>query len=85
MGVAPITNQSGQKTGRAMTRFGRHNVRRILYMGSLVASHRNERFKYFYKKLIAAGKPKKVALVAVMRKMLVILNAMIMKKTPFFC
>jgi len=85
VGVAPITSQSGQKTGKAMTRFGRHNVRRVLYMGALVASRHNEKFKYFYKKLIDAGKPKKVAIVAVMRKMLVILNTMIMKKTAFLC
>jgi transposase len=85
VGVAPITNQSGQKTGKAMTRFGRHNVRRVLYMGALVASHHNKKFKHFYTKLIEAGKPKKVAIVAVMRKMLVILNTMVMKKTAFSC
>jgi transposase len=85
VGVAPITNQSGQKTGKAMTRFGRHNVRRILYMGALVACRYNEKFKHFYKKLVEAGKAKKVAIVAVMRKMLVILNSMIMTKTAFLC
>lgn len=83
VGVAPITNQSGQKTGKAMTRYGRHGVRKVLYMGALVASRRNARFKYLYEKLVAAGKPKKVALVAVMRKMVVILNAMIMSKKAF--
>lgn len=83
VGVAPITNQSGQKTGKAMTRFGRHNVRRVLYMGALVACKFNPKFKYFYNKLIEAGKPKKVAIVAVMRKMLVILNTMIMTKKAF--
>lgn len=85
VGVAPITNQSGQKTGKAMTRFGRHNVRRVLYMGALVACRHNMKFKHFYNKLIEAGKPKKVAIVAVMRKMLVVLNAMITKKTAFSC
>lgn len=85
VGVAPITNQSGQKTGKAMTRFGRYNVRKVLYMGALVASNHNKKFKHFYKKLVESGKPKKVAIVAVMRKMLVILNAMIMKKTAFSC
>lgn len=83
VGVAPITNQSGLKTGKAMTRYGRHGVRRILYMGALVACRHNNRFKYFYEKLIAAGKPKKVAIVAVMRKMVIILNAMIMSKRAF--
>lgn len=83
IGVAPITNQSGQKTGRAITRYGRHGVRKILYMGALVACKHNEKLKIFYKKLVDAGKPKKVAIVAVMRRMLVILNAMIMRKRPF--
>lgn len=83
VGVAPITNQSGQKTGKAMTKFGRHHVRKILYMGALVACRYNEKLKHFYRKLIEAGKPKKVAIVAVMRKMLVILNAMIMSKKAF--
>ena len=83
VGVAPITNQSGQKTGKAMTKYGRHGVRKVLYMGALVASRRNDRFKYFYEKLVKAGKPKKVALVAVMRKMVVILNVMVASKKAF--
>ena len=83
VGVAPITKQSGQKNGKATTQYGRHGVRKILYMSALVASKHNIRFKYFYEKLIAAGKPKKVAIVAVMRKMVVILNAMIMSKKTF--
>jgi transposase len=83
VGVAPITNQSGQKTGKAMTKYGRHGVRKILYMGALVACRFNKRFKDFYERLIAAGKPKKVAIVAVMRKMLVTLNAMLMSKRAF--
>jgi transposase len=83
VGVAPITNQSGKKTGKAMTKYGRHGVRKVLYMGALVASRRNNRFKYFYEKLLQTGKPKKVALVAVMRKMLVTLNAMVASKKAF--
>ncbi|HVW99313.1 MAG TPA: IS110 family transposase [Candidatus Babeliaceae bacterium] len=85
VGVAPITNQSGQKSGKAMTKYGRHGIRKILYMGALVAVKHNKKFKPFYEKLIAAGKPKKVAIVAVMRKMLVVLNAMIMSKRAFSC
>lgn len=85
VGVAPITNQSGQRSGKAKIKYGRHGVRKILYMCALVASKHNNRFKYFYEKLIAGGKPKKVAVVAVMRKMLVILNAMIMSKKAFSC
>ena len=83
VGVAPITNQSGQKSGKAMTRYGRQNVRRVLYMGALVASRHSSKFKLFYNKLVEAGKPKKVAIVAVMRKMIVILNSMIMTKKAF--
>lgn len=85
VGVAPITNQSGQRTAKAMTRYGRHGVRKILYMGALVACRYNDKFKFFYKKLIDAGKAKKVAIVAVMRKMIIILNAMIMSKKAFSC
>jgi transposase len=83
VGVAPITNQSGQKTGKAMTKFGRNSIRKILYMGALSVCRWDTKFKSFYEKLVAAGKPKKVAIVAVMRKMLVILNAMITHKKAF--
>lgn len=84
VGVAPITQQSGQKTGKAMTRYGRHAIRRVLYMGALVACRHNSHLTHFYQKLIHAGKPKKVAIVAVMRKMIVILNAMIQSKKHFY-
>lgn len=83
VGVAPITKQSGQKKGKAMTQKGRNAVRRVLYMGALVAAHHNPIFKPFYNSLIERGKPKKVALVAVMRKMIVVLNAMITKNMAF--
>lgn len=83
VGVAPITSQSGIKTGKAMTRYGRSSIRKVLYMGALTACRYNEKLKLFYEKLRAAGKPAKVAIVAVMRKMIVILNAMIASKSPF--
>lgn len=83
VGVAPITNQSGQREGRAMTKHGRSGVRKILYMGALSACRHNPKLKEFYKRLLGAGKLKKVAIVAVMRKMLVILNAMLQSKTRF--
>lgn len=83
VGVAPITNESGQKIGKATTKYGRFGVRKILYMGALTASRYNPKLKMFYKKLIDAGKPPKVALVAVMRKMIVILNAMIQSRKAF--
>lgn len=84
VGVAPITNESGKKAGKAMTKYGRFGVRKILYMGALVASRHNPKLRVFYKKLIDAGKPPKVALVAVMRRMIVILNAMVQSKKHFY-
>jgi transposase len=83
VGVAPLTQQSGQRNGRALTRYGRKNIRKILYMSALTASRYNTTLHHFYERLVKAGKLKKVALVAVMRKMLVILNAMIQSKTCF--
>src|SRR3990167_687204 len=84
VGVAPITNQSGQRTGKAMTKYGRHGVRKILYMAALTACRYNDKMKTFYTKLIAAGKLKKVAIIAVMRRMIVILNAMMQSKKYYF-
>lgn len=77
VGVAPMTKQSGKKQGHARIQQGRGSVRHVLYMAALVASRFNPVFKEFYVRLIEKGKPAKVALVAVMRKMLVTLNAMI--------
>lgn len=83
VGVAPMTKESGKFRGKAVTQQGRESVRRVLYMAALVAAYRNDRFKIFYQKLLAKGKVKKVALVAVMRKMIVTLNAMVQTNTPF--
>lgn len=77
VGVAPITKQSGKWHGVASTNYGRATVRKVLYMAALVASKHNSKLREFYEGLVARGKLKKVALVAVMRKMIVILNAMI--------
>ncbi len=77
VGVAPLTKQSGKWAGISSTRYGRPAVRKILYMGALVATRHNDRMRQFYDRLVTAGKPKKVALVAVMRKMIVTLNAMV--------
>lgn len=84
VGVAPITHESGKKVGKSFIKYGRFGVRKTLYMGALVASRHNPPLKSFYEKLVSAGKPPKVALVAVMRKMIVILNAMIQSKKPFY-
>jgi transposase len=83
VGVAPITRQSGRWRGRASIGGGRAAVRAALYMGALVASRHNPVIRAFYQRLVAAGKPKKVALTAAMRKLLVILNAMQRDHTPF--
>lgn len=60
-------------------------MRKALYMGALVAARHNPTIKEFYERLLGAGKPKKVALVACMRKLLVILNAMIRDRSPWRC
>lgn len=76
IGVAPFNRDSGQMRGKRAIFGGRAQVRRILYMAALVAIRFNAVIKRFYNRLISAGKPKKVAIVACMRKLLTILNAM---------
>ena len=77
VGVAPIARDSGQQKGKRKTYAGRSMVRKVLYMAALVSTRYNARMKAFYQRLVSQGKPKKVALVAVMRKLLVTLNVMI--------
>ena len=77
VGVAPINRDSGTMRGKRAIFGGRPDVRRVLFMAALVASRHNPVIKAFYQRLLAAGKPKKVALVACMRKLLTILNAMV--------
>lgn len=76
-GVAPLARDSGLHRGRRVAWGGRAQLRGALYMAALVASRRNPVLSAFYKKLVAAGKPKKLALTALMRRLLVILNAML--------
>lgn len=76
-GVAPLNRESGQWRGKRSCWGGRARVRRVLYMAALSASRHNPVIRPFYQRLIAAGKPHKVALTACMRKLLIILNAMI--------
>jgi transposase len=76
-GVAPLNRDSGRFRGRRAVWGGRSHVRRVLYMVALVAARRNPTFTTFYQRLRAAGKPGKLALVAVMRKMVVYLNAIL--------
>jgi hypothetical protein len=75
-GLAPWTRQSGQWRGKSFIGGGRAHVRSALFMGALVAVKHNRMLKAFYERLIAAGKEKMVALIAVARKLLTILNAM---------
>ena len=76
VGVAPFNRESGRWHGHRFIRGGRASLRASLYMGALVAAQHNPVLRAFYRRLRAAGKPAKVALVAVMRKLLTILNAM---------
>ncbi|EIS8441831.1 IS110 family transposase [Salmonella enterica] len=79
VGVAPINRDSGTMRGRRTIFGGRAGVRAALYMAALVATRFNPVIKTFYMRLLTAGKAKKVALVACMRKLLTILNAMLRK------
>ena len=77
VGVAPFNRDSGPRRGKRSVWGGRSRVRATLYMAALSASRYNPVLRVFYQRLLAAGKPKKVALTACMRKLLTILNAMI--------
>jgi transposase len=83
VGVAPRKRDSGTLRGRRTIWGGRAHVRTVLDMGTLVATRFNPRIKAFYERLLAAGKVKKVALTACMRKFLTILNAMLKHRTPW--
>ena len=77
VGVAPLNRDSGTFRGKRSTWGGRAQVRRPLYMAALAATRCNPALRAFYARLLAAGKPKKVALTACMRKLLLTLNAMV--------
>ena len=83
IGVAPLARDSGTLRGRRIVWGGRAPVRAVLYMGTLVATRRNAVISAFYGRLVTAGKPKKVALLACMRKLLTILNAMMRTNTTW--
>ncbi len=77
VGVAPVNKDSGRKQGKRRVYGGRSTVRSVLYMAALAAKRYNPRIKKFYEELLLRGKEKKVALTACMRKLIVILNAML--------
>ena len=77
VGVAPLNRDSGTMRGKRTVWGGRARVRAVLYMGALVASRFNPVIRTFYQRLLVAGKPKKLALTACMRKLLTMLNAIL--------
>ena len=76
VGVAPVNKDSGKKKGKRRVYGGRADVRSVLYMATLAAKKFNPVIRNMYERLLKNGKEKKVALTACMRKLLVILNAM---------
>lgn len=82
-GLAPFTRQSGSWKGRSFIGGGRTAVRTVLFMAALVATRHNPVLKAFYEHLLQAGKPKMLALLAVARRLLVILNAILRDKRPW--
>ncbi len=83
VGVAPFVHQSGTLTAPARIRGGRAAVRRVLYMAAVTASRHNPVLKSFYERLIAKGKPAKLALVALMRRLVVFANAVLRSGQPW--
>ena len=77
VGVAPLTKISGKFDGKRPVRGGRSTVRRVLYMASLVGTQKNPVIRQFYLKLLQKGKPKKLALIACMRKLLLMIHDMV--------
>jgi transposase len=82
-GLAPFTRQSGQWRGKSFIAGGRAAPRSALFIGAMVAARHNGPLKAFYQRLIAAGKPKRLALIATARKLLTILNAIIRDSRPW--
>jgi transposase len=83
VGVAPLNRDSGKMRGKRTVWGGRSSVRSVLYMATLVATRHNPVIKAFYDRLCGKGKPKKLALTACMRKLLIILNSMLKNKTSW--
>src|SRR5262249_54191648 len=83
VGVAPMACDSGRFRGKRSIQGGRAPVRNVLFMCTLVATRHNPLIRDFYRRLLAAGKPKMIAIVACMRKLLTILNAMLKHNRPW--
>ena len=82
-GLAPFNRDSGPQRGKRRIFGGRASVRRVLFLAALSATRHNPPIRAFYERLVAAGKPKKVALTACMRKLLTVLNAMMRTRQPW--
>lgn len=83
VGVAPMARESGRWRGRRQIRGGRAVVRHVMYMAALTAARCHPVLKPYYQQLLARGKPKKVALVACLRRLLVVLNSILKTQTPW--
>jgi transposase len=83
VGVAPLNRDSGSVKGSRHIWGGRATVRAVLYMAALVATRHNPQIQQFYQRLLAAGKPRKLALVACMHKLLLLCNAILRTHTPW--
>jgi transposase len=77
VGVAPFNRESGSYKGKRMIRGGRPKIRTAMYMAMMSAIQCNPKFKAIYQRLVAAGKPKKVAIIACIRKLVIVLNSMV--------
>lgn len=85
VGLAPMNRDSGKFRGKRMTGGGRKNIRKALFMASLSVIQFNPKLKHFYKHLVNSGKAKMIALVATMRKLIVILNTMLKNNQDWCC
>jgi len=83
MGVVPFNNDSGKKKGKRSIRGGRGDVRAVLYMATLSAVRFNPDIRTYYQRLLTRGKPKKVAITACMRKLIIIVNAIVRDQTTW--
>ena len=77
IGVAPFNRESGSYQGQRKIKGGRYQIRTVMFMAMMSAIQCNPVFKATYQRLVASGKPKKVAIIACVRKMIVILNSMV--------
>jgi transposase len=83
VGVAPLNQDSGKRVGKRYIKGGRSSIRKNLYMAAISSVRFNPEIKIFYQRLRAKGKATKVALIAVIRKLLILLNSIVQRKTPW--